>query len=170
MGEQSGTKVIVAADLDAQATQVIESGLREYNLAQGGDGDGGSLAVTLLDLDTGTPIGGLRGRTSYGILYIDLLFVPAQLRGSGIGAELVRAAEEEARRRGCTMAMLFTFAFQAPGFYLKLGYEEFGRVETDPPSRSRIYMKKRLTADMSASFSRLTDLSRTERLLHKSSE
>lgn len=157
MGEAISTKVVVTDELDAQATQVIERGLREFNLAQGGDSNGRSLAVTLLDPASSAPIGGLRARTSYGILYIDLLFVPEHLRGNGVGAELVRAAEEEALRRGCTVAMLFTFAFQAPGFYLNLGYEEFGRVEPTPPSRSRIYMKKALVADATKSVSRPTD-------------
>ena len=112
----------------------------------GGPSDGRPLAVTLLARDTNRPLGGLRGRTSYGILYIDLLFVPDALRGSGVGNRIVALAEEEAVRRGCSVAMLFTHPFQAPAFYGKLGYEEFGRVEPDPPGRSRIYMRKRLTA------------------------
>lgn len=37
-------------------------------------------------------------------------------------------------------------SFQAPGFYEKLGFVEFGRIEEIPPGQSRIFMKKRLSA------------------------
>ncbi len=146
--DQPSTTVALALgdELDAAAAAVIEQGLKAYNMAEGGPSNGRPLAVTLLDQGTGRPLGGLRGRTSYGILYIDLLFVPDVLRSSGIGRRIVALAESEAVRRGCSVAMLFTHPFQAPAFYSRLGYEEFGRVEPDPPGRSRIYMQKRLTA------------------------
>jgi hypothetical protein len=42
-------------------------------------------------------------------------------------------AEIRARERGCHSAWLDTFSFQARGFYEKLGYEEFGRLDCPPP-------------------------------------
>ena len=38
-----------------------------------------------------------------------------------------RMAEEEGRQRGCTRAVLSTLHFQAPGFYLKQGWEVASR-------------------------------------------
>jgi GNAT superfamily N-acetyltransferase len=134
----------VAERLDEEAAAAIEQGLSAYNREHGGESGGRPVAVTVRDRGTGAPVGGLRGRTSYGLLYIDLLFLPPHLRGGGLGGAVVQAAEVEAARRGCTMAMLFTFDFQAPGFYARLGYEEFGRVEPEPPGRARIYMRKRI--------------------------
>jgi hypothetical protein len=46
------------------------------------------------------------GRTLWGILYIDIVFVPAELRHSGIGTELVLRAEDEAVNRGCHCSWL----------------------------------------------------------------
>jgi hypothetical protein len=51
-------------------------------------------------------------------------------------------AEEEAIRRGCCHAYLDTFDFQAPGFYRKLGYSEWGVLEDFPPGHQRIFLKK----------------------------
>ncbi|MEJ0066742.1 MAG: hypothetical protein WDM85_16100 [Caulobacteraceae bacterium] len=64
----------------------------------------------------------------------------------GLGAEVMRKAEAEAVRRGCTAAVLYTITFQAPGFYARLGYRELGRIECDPPGQTRVCMTKRLRA------------------------
>src|SRR6516165_7091346 len=42
-------------------------------------------------------------------------------------------------------AWLDTFSFQARGFYEKLGYEEFGRLDY-PPGHHRHFLRKRLTS------------------------
>jgi hypothetical protein len=57
---------------------------------------------------------------------------------------VIELAEEEARRRGCTTAVLITLSFQAPGFYAKHGYQAFGQIEARPGGPSRIFMKKDL--------------------------
>ena len=60
----------------------------------------------------------------------------------GIGTEILLHFEEEGRRRGCTAAFLYTISFQAPDFYKKHGWEEFGRIDCKPEGTSRIFMKK----------------------------
>ena len=57
---------------------------------------------------------------------------------------MMTEAEEEARRRGCRAVVLYTISFQAPGFYEKRGYREFGRIACGPPGTSRIFMVKDL--------------------------
>ncbi len=58
---------------------------------------------------------------------------------------MIAAAERRAAERGCHSAWLDTFGFQAPGFYRKLGYAEFGRLPY-PPGFERIFLQKRLAA------------------------
>ena len=52
--------------------------------------------------------------------------------------------EEEGARRGCRSGVLYTISFQAPGFYERHGWREFGRVACDPPGTSRVFMTKEL--------------------------
>lgn len=68
--------------------------------------------------------------------------MPETLRGSGLGASLMRRAEEEAVRRGCRGAWLDTFSFQARGFYERLGYTVFGTIQDYPPGHRRHFMQK----------------------------
>jgi len=51
-----------------------------------------ALAVLSSDPDTKEVIGGQLGRTSLGILFVDLLFIPAALRGQDLGGRVARCA------------------------------------------------------------------------------
>jgi GNAT superfamily N-acetyltransferase len=128
------------------AQKAIREGLSAYNLDQAGYRDSRPLAVLASDPETHEVIGGLLGRTSMGLLFIDVFFLPERLRKNRIGTRIIRTAEEEAKRRGCSRAVLFTVTFQAPGFYERQGYEVLGRLECHPPGFTRICMTKRLDA------------------------
>ena len=81
--------------------------------------------------------------TYCGWLFVEYLWVSEELRSKGVGRELMGRAEALAIERGCHSAWLDTFSFQARGFYEKLGYEEFGRLDY-PPSHHRHFMRKAL--------------------------
>jgi GNAT superfamily N-acetyltransferase len=99
--------------------------------------------------DGETMVAGLSGGTYCGWLFIRYLWVSEALRAEGIGRELMRRAEARAFERGCHSAWVDTFSFQAPGFYLKLGYEVFGELDY-PPEHKRFFLKKRLRAEAGA--------------------
>jgi GNAT superfamily N-acetyltransferase len=124
---------------------ILEDGLSGYNEAHSGRNDWRELAITVPDPDTGAVVGGLLGRTSMGLFFLDLFYLPEQLRGSGIGSRLMRMAEAEAVARGCRMGTLLTVNFQAPDFYARHGWEEFGRIQS-APGVIRIFMRKTLIA------------------------
>jgi GNAT superfamily N-acetyltransferase len=129
---------------DAGARMVIDEGLRLFNAEQSGIDDSRPLAVIASDPETSTAVGGLTGRTSLGLFFIDLFFLPATLRGTGLGSRILTLAEGEARLRGCSSAMLYTISFQAPGFYERHGYRVFGTIPCQPPGTSRVFMTKPL--------------------------
>jgi len=130
---------------DDDAYRAIGNGLADYNAEQSGYRDSRPLAVLVRDAD-GKTLGGILGRTSLGLLVLDLVFLPKELRGHDLGNRLLRLAEEEGARRGCRSAVLYTISFQAPGFYERHGWREFGRISCDPPGTSRIFMTKVLPA------------------------
>ena len=127
-----------------RAEATIRDGLSAYNLEKAGYRDQRPLAVLVSDPDTGQVVGGLLGRTSFGLLYIDRFFLPERLRKQGLGSRIIKAAEEEGIQRGCSWAILFTLSFQAPGFYARQGWQVLGRIECDPPGHTRFLMTKRL--------------------------
>ncbi|MFJ8760946.1 GNAT family N-acetyltransferase [Streptomyces cyaneofuscatus] len=91
----------------------------------------------------GAVAGGLTGRTWAYWLHVDLLWVDARHRGSGLGSQLLAEAERVARtERACTRSRLETWDFQAPDFYRKQGYEEIGRVEDYPPGVTEFILVK----------------------------
>jgi GNAT superfamily N-acetyltransferase len=123
---------------------VITDGLRAYNEAQAGGWDGRPLAIFARHPQTGEVVGGLLGRTSLGLLNIERFFLPENLRRARLGSRILAMAEAEGRRRNCSRAVLSTVHFQAPGFYLKQGWEVAARIECAPPGHTRFYMTKKL--------------------------
>jgi ribosomal protein S18 acetylase RimI-like enzyme len=92
----------------------------------------------------GRIIGGAYGDTRSGWLYLSLLWVDESLRGEGWGKQLLERFENEAIARDCHAAWVDTYGFQAPGFYEKLGYREFGRLDNFPPGSARLFFWKPL--------------------------
>ncbi|GAA4807755.1 GNAT family N-acetyltransferase [Streptomyces ziwulingensis] len=124
----------------------ISDALDRFNVEHTGIADRRPLAVLVRDPATRQVVGGLTGRTSLGLFFLDLFYLPPRLRGSRLGTQILRKAEDEARARGCRTAVLYTITFQAPGFYQKYGWKLLGEVPCDPPGTSRVFMTKDLTA------------------------
>jgi GNAT superfamily N-acetyltransferase len=134
---------IVLTDAPTDADEaVIEGGLADFNADQAGYRDWRALAVLARDPATGQTIGGILGRTTLGLLFVDLVYLPPALRGQDLGSRMMRMVEQEAVKRGCRSGALITISFQAPGFYVRNGWREFGRVPCDPPGTFRVFMSK----------------------------
>lgn len=143
-GTVKGINLEVCENLDAAQLLPIEEGLNDFNDLMTGMSDRQPLAVLVKSNTNGEVLGGMQGRSSLGLLFIDLFYLPPELQRMGIGTEILFRFEEEGRKRGCTAAFLYTISFQAPDFYKKHGWEEFGRIDCKPEGTSRIFMKKSL--------------------------
>jgi GNAT superfamily N-acetyltransferase len=135
-------ELITVEEPTAEHRQMILDGLASFNLSRAGPGSRQALCIVIKDV-SGKLAGGLYGWTIYDWLFVELLFVPEQLRGQGLGAELLARAEAQARARGCIGAWLDTFSFQARGFYEMLGYELAGTIPDHPRGEARYILAKR---------------------------
>ena len=141
----AGPQIFVTDAPTANDIAVVSDSLDEFNVHQTGTRDQRPLAVFVRDPDTRRVVGGLTGRTSLGLLFLDLFYLPRRLRGAGLGSDVLRRAEAEGRHRGCRSGVLYTISFQAPGFYERHGWKVFGEVPSDPPGTSRVFMSKDLS-------------------------
>ena len=138
--------LVVNPQPDPDEIRVLRTNLAAHNIVQmGGDDHVDEILVSLRD-DNGDLAGGVVVSLFWGMAEINFLWVRDDLRGQGYGRDLLHAAEQEARQRGCGYAFLDTFSFQAPDFYQKLGYEVVAEIKDYPPGRSKVVLKKRLKA------------------------
>lgn len=136
--------IAVSEAPEPQELAPIRQGLDRYNKETSGIGDRHPLAVFARDPDTNDVAGGIIGRTSRGLLFIDVFYLPESLRGKGLGSALLRRMEAEGRQRGCYNGILDTNSFQAPEFYKRNGWQLFGAIDCEPPGTQRMFFTKRL--------------------------
>ena len=122
----------------AETAETVKAGLSAYNAARVGPRNSEPLAISLRD-DDGTIVGGLIGELKWQWLHVDLIWIDEVHRGKGHGEALVRKAEQAARDHGARGVYLATMSLQAPDFYPKLGYKEYGRLEDYPVAGHRIH-------------------------------
>lgn len=137
-------KIVLTDAPEPEDTAIVSDGLRDYNTSQAGFDDYQPLAVFVTDPTTGKVAGGLFGGSYMGQLRVDRFFLPESLRRDRIGSRVLKMAEEEAKRRGCSRVTLSTMEIQAPGFYQKQGYEMAAKLDCDPPGITRYVMTKKL--------------------------
>ena len=63
----------VALTRDPQGEAAISDGLAAYNATRFRPGDNATLDILVRDDNSGEPVGGLLGHTSFGLLFLELL-------------------------------------------------------------------------------------------------
>ncbi|MEK8129462.1 GNAT family N-acetyltransferase [Paenibacillus filicis] len=94
--------------------------------------------------EDGRVVGGLLAALCWNWVEVHILWVDESLRGQNYGSRLLQQIEQIAREKACTLIKLDTFSFQAPDFYRKHGYSEFGVLEDAPQGFQHYYFKKDL--------------------------
>ncbi|MEU1805077.1 GNAT family N-acetyltransferase [Streptomyces sp. NPDC019937] len=131
---------------DSELERRLTEELVAFNTAATGAADRGAFSVKVADR-AGELVGGLSAWTWGGLCGIELLWVREDSRQDGWGGRILRAAETEARRRGCDRVAVSSFTFQAPGFYERHGYAETGRTPGIPGGHADVHLFKRLTGE-----------------------
>ena len=134
--------VLAAANPTPEDVQYLEDRIYEFNSSTTGISDGEWLAFIVRA--GGRIVAGICGSTWGETCELRQFWVEASQRKRGLGTKLFQAAEQEARRRGCTQIVLMTFSFQAPGFYTRHGFEVVATVGDHPRGHRNMLMRKGL--------------------------
>lgn len=102
-----------------------------------------SLSQHILD-ENGTCIAGIVANRCGELISVDLLWVNQSHRKQGLGEALLSQVERLGQEKGGKRVYLFTFAFQAPDFYPKLGYQLLFRLEAGPTGNHQFHYAKEL--------------------------
>ena len=87
-------------------------------------------------------IAGIHAEIGGGWLYIVSLWVDENYRGMGFGKKLLDLAEKTGSEKKCNGVYLYTYSFQSPQFYKKLGYSILGTLENFCGEHTKFFMKK----------------------------
>ena len=141
--EVPGVRLSSEPDASAEAIESVLDSINRWNMRVTGVADFHQVAIFLRD-GAGEIRGGITGGVWGGWLHVVALWVDEDLRGRGLGTDLLLAAEAEARDHGAHGAFLETHTFQAPWLYRHHGYETIAEIEDYPPGESQLIMRKSL--------------------------
>lgn len=130
-------------NIESQKAKEIGNLIRSYNRSKREAAESEPLNLYIED-EQGELMAGLVAETFGNWLEIEYLFVKEDLRGQGIGSQLLQQAESEAKKRNCRFAFVNTYQFQAPAFYQKHGYKEVFTLKDYPYTGQRHYYQKDL--------------------------
>ena len=128
---------------ESQKAQEIGNLIRSYNRSIRETAESEPLNLYIED-EQGQLLAGLVAETFGNWLEIEYLFVKDDLRGQGIGSQLLQRAESEAKNRNCRYVFVNTYQFQAPAFYQKHDYQEVFTLKDYPCTGQRHYYQKEL--------------------------
>ena len=128
---------------ESKKTQELGNLIRAYNQSKREPSKSEPLNIYVED-EQGNLIAGMVAETFGNWLEIEYLYVQENLRGQGIGSNILNRAEKEARGRKCKYSFVNTYQFQAPDFYKKHGYEEVFALKEYPYTGERYYYTKAL--------------------------
>lgn len=145
-----GTEIRISEKEESEFEEFLHNRIRDFNnensipfLEARKPGTKVPLNIILRDRESNL-LGGISAATYWGWLDIDDFYLVEEIRGQGIGAQLLEKAETIAASRGCTRCILSTYEFQARVFYEKQAYRVVGTLEDYPPGSAYYWMRKDL--------------------------
>ena len=117
--------------------------LGQHNRAATPEWEKNTLSVALRDT-SGALIAGGHAELLLGLAEIRAVWVEESRRGAGLGRAVMAALEAAARERGATRAFLYTYSFQARGFYEGLGYRLLAALPFPRGGVERLYLLRDL--------------------------
>ncbi|MHA1933967.1 MAG: GNAT family N-acetyltransferase [Candidatus Thorarchaeota archaeon] len=151
IGKDSNRFVIIDSPTKEEM-KVIQEGIDAYNRQQPyGELDvpENDIVVVLKTHDE-TVVGGVITSMKFGVMHLEVLWVDDKYRSLGYGRDLILEAERIGREKGYTSSQTWTFSFQAPEFYQKIGYKILGIFDGYTDNITEYVLMKRLNKDYQA--------------------
>lgn len=130
----------------AELTNFLDAEWNAWHAREGHDpnADWTGSDVTFVARDAaGTIVGAAIGRYSVGVGHLSELMIAEQLRGEGLGTELVRRFEERCWSAGCHKLTVHTdYGGPADEFYRRLGWSEEAVLRRDRGGRDFVRLCK----------------------------
>jgi GNAT superfamily N-acetyltransferase len=126
-----------------ETVESLRDNLRRFNGETGQTHEGMGLGIFFRNEEQ-EMIGGVSAWLWGTTLEIDYLWLAEELRGRGLGQQLMAHIEKAAVERGANQATLSTFTFQAPDFYQKLGYEVVATIDGLGNGHKKFFLRKSL--------------------------
>ena len=134
-------RLVVENDPDPFDLALLEERLTDAAVGAVGHGPDREFGIFVRD-ENGRVMAGVSGMFWAGCCQVHALWVDEQLRGRGLGRDLMAAAEAEARRQECRLLMGLTYDVLTAHFYDRLGYRTVGTIEDCPAgTTTRWYCK-----------------------------
>jgi ribosomal protein S18 acetylase RimI-like enzyme len=135
---------IESVEHQAEVIQFLDDKVYEYNSSTINKYEGALFTKIIRDQNSNI-IAGISGWTWALVSEITLLWVKEEYRKNGLGKMLLKAAEDEIIKKGCTTILLRSYNFQAPLFYEKNGYETVYILDDFPNGYKHYNLVKRIT-------------------------
>ncbi|MGN4050714.1 GNAT family N-acetyltransferase [Pseudomonas sp. SM4] len=119
---------VTGGDIHKDNLQAICDGVIEHGRALSEARGGRAQPIACLVMENGQLVGGATGRTEFRRLFVNYLWVDAQRRGMGLGAEALHRLEALAVERGCVDALIETLDDDVAEWYSRCGYQVIAHV------------------------------------------
>jgi GNAT superfamily N-acetyltransferase len=136
-------KIVLESKPSEAETAFFEQALFDFNCSKVGDYSYEDFTIKAIS-SPDSIVAGIHGQMGGGWLYVASLWVDENHRGNGLGTQLLCLAEKTASGKKCHGAYLYSYSFQSPQFYEKLGYRIFGELELFCGKHTKYFLKKRL--------------------------
>jgi len=136
-------RLVVEDSPDPADLALLEEQVAAVAVAAAGMGEEREFGIFVRG-DDGRVLAGISGIVWARCCELQAMWVDDSLRGRGLARELMAGAEDEARRRGCSLVTFRAYDLLVTGWYERLGYETVGVIPDCPPGSAARWFSKKL--------------------------
>ena len=149
MNNKNTNRVLITKTPTEEEMMIVQKSLEEYKKQfPNGELDIPTPDISLvLKNSSGTIVGGVITSMLTGVMHLEVLWIDEMYRGRGYGKALVLQAESIAKEKGYPASQTWTFSFQAPEFYQRIGYKLVGTFDGYTDGITEHILRKKLESD-----------------------